>query len=465
GCTTASSTPTVVNIIGLPDDVFVFAGADQELCASTRTRLEAATITEGTAVWTSPTGATILDINDPNTEVIDLVEGENIFVWTVATGLCSTAAVDTVRITLTNPSEDVAIAGADLNICGQTSVQLQAVPPSTATGQWTQPNSQVAAGVKIVDPNSPQTQVTGLAEDRNYIFTWSLSTADCPQFQSDDVAVSVSARPLSNAYIEQETIYTCGDEEIMIQANPPQTATGQWITDGAATIVEAGSPSSVVFDLPMGTSRFIWQLSSGACEQYSSDTLLVITEPEPLAFGETRNIDFNAAPTTIDVVANDDTTGIQAFTIRITNFPDHGQVIENGDGTITYQADQNYSGMDSLVYEICNANCPDQCSEATVQLSISGVDFANDCFVFNIITPNGDGSNDALFISCASMFPNNELKVFNRWGDKVYEASGYLNDWEATYKGEPLPAGTYYYLFKRDANFDATEQGYITIFR
>ncbi|MFK7932741.1 MAG: gliding motility-associated C-terminal domain-containing protein, partial [Saprospiraceae bacterium] len=464
-CTAVQSEPTTVNIIELPDNVFAFAGTDQDLCVSTSTTLDATPIEAGLGVWTSPSGAIILNPSDPNSEVRNLQRGENIFIWSISTGFCGVVASDTVSIAVSEISTDVASAGVDINVCGESTVQLNASVPSTALGVWTQPAVQIGEGVKIVDPNNPQTQITGLNEDRTYTFTWSLTQGTCTDFQSDEVQVVVAERPLSTAYISDDELFTCGDEEITIKATNPQSAEGRWTTASGATIVEAGSSTSSVFDIPMGESMFIWELTEGACEGYSADTLMVFSEPLPEAFPEARNLDFNGAPINIDVLANYELNDINDYAIRITNFPDHGQVINNGDGTLTYQVDQNYAGLDSLVYELCNVNCDDLCSEATVNFSISGVDFANDCFIFNIMTPNDDGKNDALYVSCAEQFPNNEVKVFNRWGDKVFEASGYLNEWEGTYEGRPLPAGTYYYTFKRDATFEVAEQGYITIFR
>ncbi len=69
-----------------------------------------------------------------------------------------------------------------------------------------------------------------------------------------------------------------------------------------------------------------------------------------------------------------------------------------------------------------------------------------------VFTPNGDGSNDTFIIpellNNPADFPDNSLTVFNRWGDVVYEAKPYNNDWDGTHyqTGEPLPPGTYFYL-------------------
>ena len=64
----------------------------------------------------------------------------------------------------------------------------------------------------------------------------------------------------------------------------------------------------------------------------------------------------------------------------------------------------------------------------------------------NTFTPNGDGINDVWNIKDIGNFPNCTVNVFNRYGEKVYSSIGYTVAWDGTYKGSPLPVGTYYYL-------------------
>ncbi|MBC7411782.1 MAG: DUF3494 domain-containing protein [Bacteroidia bacterium] len=74
---------------------------------------------------------------------------------------------------------------------------------------------------------------------------------------------------------------------------------------------------------------------------------------------------------------------------------------------------------------------------------------------FNIpegLSPNGDGINDLFVIRGIQNYPNNNFTIFNRWGDKVFEASPYQNTWNGTCSkglqigGDMLPTGTYFYL-------------------
>lgn len=82
--------------------------------------------------------------------------------------------------------------------------------------------------------------------------------------------------------------------------------------------------------------------------------------------------------------------------------------------------------------------------------------------IYNAVTPNDDGKNDFFFIDGIRDYPNNTLEIFNRWGVKVYETSGYnessnvfrgVSEGRLTvHKDKKLPAGTYYYILKYEHN-------------
>jgi len=63
------------------------------------------------------------------------------------------------------------------------------------------------------------------------------------------------------------------------------------------------------------------------------------------------------------------------------------------------------------------------------------------------------------------IYPDNKIEIFNRWGNKVFEAAPYDSDWEGVNNnGEDLPAGTYYYVL--DKGFDLPiEKGFVYIKR
>lgn len=69
----------------------------------------------------------------------------------------------------------------------------------------------------------------------------------------------------------------------------------------------------------------------------------------------------------------------------------------------------------------------------------------------NVITPNGDGRNDALNLKNLTGIDACRFTVINRWGKTVYQVDNYTNDWTGyTSGGQPLPDGTYYVILQRD---------------
>ena len=87
-------------------------------------------------------------------------------------------------------------------------------------------------------------------------------------------------------------------------------------------------------------------------------------------------------------------------------------------------------------------------------------------FIPNVITPNGDGFNDVWDIRDLEGYPNNEVRIVNRWGDEVFQQAPYQNKWGGTWNGQELPGGTYYYILiihynGQDQKFD----GPLTIVR
>ncbi len=96
------------------------------------------------------------------------------------------------------------------------------------------------------------------------------------------------------------------------------------------------------------------------------------------------------------------------------------------------------------------------------------IDFIGDnCLeVYEVITPGVvDGQNDYLVIRNINLYPDAEIKIFNRWGQLVYSAKNLdENRWNGTYKGKPLPVDSYHYILDLgDGSVPRT--GTITIIR
>ena len=86
-----------------------------------------------------------------------------------------------------------------------------------------------------------------------------------------------------------------------------------------------------------------------------------------------------------------------------------------------------------------------------------------------VLTPNGDGKNDIFNIKNIEYFPDNELLIFNRWGNLVYQMQGYKNTWDGTPNvsgktgSEKLPTSTYFYLLKINGEEVKAYRGFVQL--
>ncbi len=153
-----------------------------------------------------------------------------------------------------------------------------------------------------------------------------------------------------------------------------------------------------------------------------------------------------------------DSTGEQRTLVGETNPQDSSvQIVNEFDIAACYALTAvDTSGNESELSElICVSNCP------FYELP-------------NAITPNGDGSNDALIPRVSRFVERVNFQLFDRWGVKVYETNDPQLGWEATtLTGKPVTDGTYFYtcdLFQRlsDGSVQLVGQpqlsGYVEVF-
>lgn len=141
---------------------------------------------------------------------------------------------------------------------------------------------------------------------------------------------------------------------------------------------------------------------------------------------------------------SDDTDGYNVYYARSALSPFELIATINNAGTTTFQHNTEFglagcyriTALDSIGNESAPGNtvCLDNCPAYKLP---------------NVFTPNADGSND-IFKPILNRFVNNiEFKVFNRWGNLVFESSEPLINWDGkSTGGQDLADGTYFYTCK-----------------
>jgi large repetitive protein len=117
---------------------------------------------------------------------------------------------------------------------------------------------------------------------------------------------------------------------------------------------------------------------------------------------------------------------------------------------------------------LCSTVCAGLCDTGLVKINIIRPRVNVDISLG--IEPNCVCPNDHLVFSELDLnpekYPGNELNIISRWGDVVYRAKPYKNEWKGTNeKGENLPAGTYYYIMRLNIADGKIKTGNVTIYR
>jgi gliding motility-associated-like protein len=136
-----------------------------------------------------------------------------------------------------------------------------------------------------------------------------------------------------------------------------------------------------------------------------------------------------------------------------------------GDGATSTEINPSHDYRRTGTYNICltatnSANCPKKiCKPISVEI-VPLVDVPTG------FSPNGDGSNDVLYVRGYSIETMN-FKIFNRWGELIFESTDQNKGWDGTYKGVAQPKEVYAYTLSV-VFYDGTtaqKQGNVTLLR
>ncbi len=111
-------------------------------------------------------------------------------------------------------------------------------------------------------------------------------------------------------------------------------------------------------------------------------------------------------------------------------------------GELTFSPEDSQCGLVTFKYLL--TDILGNQSEALVSVTI----ICDKILIYNGISPNGDSLNDEWRMPGIDQYTNNEVRVYNRWGQLVFERQGYTNanGWDGRWNGRDLPDGTYFYL-------------------
>jgi gliding motility-associated-like protein len=298
--------------------------------------------------------------------------------------------------------------------------------PSTG-GTWTSSDASVAS---ITNGGVVTGVSVGTAD-----MTFTNTTTGCSSAGSTGtIIVNESPTitvPTANAICEGSTL------------NLQPTTGGLWSSNDAsiATITNGGEVTGV----SQGTTEMVFTDTATGCSSIASTGTIIV----------------NTTPTLTTGAINCDKP-TSSYSVGYTT--DAGATVTASVGSVTPTAVTGVPNDQQVVITATSVGCPstsetvstDECEDVIVDVS-------------NGVSPNSDGLNDFFEVTNLDAYPGNGLSIFNRWGDKVYELSPYMNEWNGQNNvgglgGEELPAGTYFYILELGEDQDPIK-GYIELKR
>ncbi|UAY51318.1 T9SS type B sorting domain-containing protein [Ferruginibacter albus] len=103
---------------------------------------------------------------------------------------------------------------------------------------------------------------------------------------------------------------------------------------------------------------------------------------------------------------------------------------------------------------------------ATLALKVNPVNNADDFYIPDVFSPNNDGKND-VFRAYGSNIKIGQMKIYNQWGELLFESRNIEFGWDGTYRGRTQPVGVYVYVITATMNNGKTinSKGFFNLIR
>lgn len=239
--------------------------------------------------------------------------------------------------------------------------------------------------------------------------------------------VTVTAMPLPAAPVAAN-VERCGPGAITLTATGGDPNSYRWYTlpEGETRLAGITGSTYTIADLDATTTFYVSVMGANGCESIRTPVKAVIN-PLP-----------DVDPYTEYAISR-------------------GQIIKLGKSNNIPGTRYEWSpatGLDNPYSANPRANPDETITYTVVATTPAGCQVTGQVYVFvrrdivvpNAFSPNGDGTNETWVIETLEDYPDARVEVFDRWGSKIYEKLRYVNEWNGTYNGTPLPVSTYFYV-------------------
>ena len=430
-------------VLGISKPLVVQAGSDQLICENDQVQLNGSVLNEVASVeWHSLGDGTFSNSTITNPVYIpgsnDIESGEVRLIFTAySSGACADAT-DTLIVSISRqPQVD---AGADAWICESEEYTLAGASVAHAESViWTTSGTGLfenASAINTVYKPSKADILNGSV----VLSVTAYADSPCATVY-DQMLLSISNHPSVDAGPDMSICF--GDEVEISEASADNFSLVSWSTSGRGTLMDEHTltPSYIPASDETGLVVFTLQvIGVGACSTdtvYDAMTVELHEELDVFA-GDDQAIYINTSTLISAQVGNGSGSYFYAWEPSV--------LVEDASSRTTETANLSSSTMFTVLVTDAMTGCS---ARDTVMVTVEG-SARNLLTFYSGFSPNHDGVNDTWYIDGIDKFPENEVIIYNRWGDKINEYRDYDNVnvvWDGTNRrGEVVSDGTYFYL-------------------
>lgn len=222
------------------------------------------------------------------------------------------------------------------------------------------------------------------------------------------------------------------------------------------------------------SSNISWYVN-GVLEAVTSDTMFVISS---LNDGDVVTVEASCFTSCTEIVSSS-TNPVSVYTVSVDAGQNEtinvgGQVQLSGSTSATsyFWTPSFYVSDTSVLNPIANPASTITYTLTAIENGCTATDYVtitviDDLDIPNTISPNGDNLNDQWIIEGIENYPNSILYIYDRWGQEVFQTTGYskAKAWDGNIKGRESAEGVYFYVLDLELDRGETYKGSITVIR
>ena len=422
-CTGAAGTASIT-VNQIPPSPSV--SSNVSLCAGSTVNLSASTIAGASYSWSGPNGFISSLQNPVINNATSMISG--VYNASITVNGCTSQATSTT-IVIDQPA--IANAGNDQAVCSSNQfVNVSGnLSGGTNSGIWTSSGSGNFSPSNLILNASYYPSAADKSAGSVILKLTSTNNGACSA-SSSSVKITFAAAPSVNAGNDQTV---CSNNANVFLKGQYNNAAGiSWSSTGDGSFSPSASGLNATYipgtrDKSNNSVNLILKTTGNTTCLPAADTLLVTIKAAPV---------INSGG--VKYVLENSSTILTPVT--------------NGSNLKYLWTPGMYLNNDTVLNPVCTPRA--DVSYKIISIDDFGCSSSADVFVKvlkqlqipNVFTPNGDGINEKWEVKNLKDYSDCKVEIFNRYGQLVYHSVGYLNEWDGTLNGKPLPAATYYYI-------------------